>query len=85
MQECNQVGSSELIWRFMKLLRELNSIWSLLRGSWLKVGELIDRDPVQASEKLYKAAEEAVKAIAIALNLPEAIKALERVAGRYLY
>mgnify|MGYP001770642573 FL=1 len=34
--------------------------------------ELIDRDPVQASEKLYKAAEEAIKAIAIALNLDEA-------------
>ena len=44
-------------------------------------GELIGRDPVQASEKLYKAAEEAVKAIAIALNLPEAIKALEK--GRW--
>ena len=38
--------------------------------------ELIDRDPVQASEKLYKAAEEAIKAIAIALNLDEA-----RIAG----
>jgi len=39
--------------------------------------ELIDKDPVQASEKLYKAAEEAVKALAIALNLPEARKAIE--------
>jgi PaREP1/PaREP8 domain containing family protein len=42
---------------------------------------LIDRDPVQASEKLYKAAEEAVKALAAALNLDEVEKALER--GRW--
>ena len=33
---------------------------------------------MQASEKLYKAAEEAVKAIATALGLDEARKALER-------
>jgi hypothetical protein len=33
--------------------------------------ELIDKNPVQAPEKLYKA-EEAVKALAIALKLPEA-------------
>jgi hypothetical protein len=39
--------------------------------------ELIDKDPVQASEKLYKAAEEAVKALATALNLSEARKAIE--------
>jgi hypothetical protein len=43
--------------------------------------ELIDRDPVQASEKLYKAAEEAVKLIAIALKLPEADEAVKR--GRW--
>jgi hypothetical protein len=39
--------------------------------------ELIDKDPVQASEKLYKAAEEAVKALAIGLDLPEARRAIE--------
>jgi hypothetical protein len=39
--------------------------------------ELIDKDPVQASEKLYKAAEETVKALATVLNLPEARKAIE--------
>ena len=39
--------------------------------------ELVNKDPVQASEKLYKAAEEAVKALAIALNLEEARKAVE--------
>jgi hypothetical protein len=43
--------------------------------------ELIDKDPVQASEKLYKAAEEAVKTIAIALKLPEASEAAKR--GRW--
>jgi len=43
--------------------------------------ELVNKDPVQASEKLYKAAEEAVKALAIALNLDEAEKALEK--GRW--
>lgn len=43
--------------------------------------ELIDKDPVQASEKLYKAAEEAVKALATALDLDEARKALEK--GRW--
>jgi len=42
---------------------------------------LIDKDPVQTSEKLYKAAEEAVKALATALNLDEAEKALEK--GRW--
>jgi hypothetical protein len=42
---------------------------------------LIDKDSVQASERLYKAAEEAVKAIAIALDIDEARKALER--GRW--
>ncbi|ADY02285.1 MAG: PaREP1 family protein [Vulcanisaeta sp.] len=39
--------------------------------------ELISKDPVQASEKLYKAAEEAIKAIAITLGLDEAKKASE--------
>ncbi|AEA12535.1 PaREP1 domain containing protein [Thermoproteus uzoniensis 768-20] len=38
---------------------------------------LVDRDPVQASEKLYRAAEEAVKALATALGLGEAERARE--------
>ena len=42
---------------------------------------LAERDPVQASEKLYKAAEEAVKALAVALGLEEAQKAEEQ--GRW--
>jgi len=53
-----------------------------LAERFLAEGEkLVDKDPVQASEKLYKAAEEAVKAIATALDLDEARKALER--GRW--
>ncbi|AFA38118.1 Archaeal PaREP1/PaREP8 family [Pyrobaculum oguniense TE7] len=42
---------------------------------------LAERDPVRASEKLYKAAEEAVKALAVALGLEEAQKAEEQ--GRW--
>ncbi|MCY0890452.1 MULTISPECIES: PaREP1 family protein [Pyrobaculum] len=42
---------------------------------------LAEGDPVQASEKLYKAAEEAVKALAVALGLEEAQKAEEQ--GRW--
>ena len=34
--------------------------------------ELIEKDPVQASGKLYKVAEEAVKALAVALDLEQA-------------
>jgi len=40
---------------------------------------LVDKDPIQASGKLYKAAEEAVKALAIFYNLQEI---LSRVEGR---
>jgi hypothetical protein len=42
---------------------------------------LADKDPVQASEKLYEAAEEAVKTLAMALGLDEARKAVEQ--GRW--
>jgi hypothetical protein len=49
---------------------------------YLEEGEsLADKNPTQASEKLYKAAEEAVKALALALNIDEARKALEQ--GRW--
>jgi len=40
--------------------------------------ELIDKDLVQVSEKLYKAAEEALKVLVITLNLEEARKAIEK-------
>ena len=39
--------------------------------------EPIDKDPVQASKKLYKTAEEAVKVLATALNHPETRKVIE--------
>jgi hypothetical protein len=38
---------------------------------------LVGRDPVQASEKLYKAAEEAVKALAIFYNLQDVLAGVE--------
>ncbi len=38
---------------------------------------LVDRDPVQASEKLYKAAEEAVKALAIFYKLQDVLGGVE--------
>ncbi len=43
----------------------------------------IDRggDVVQSSEKLYKAVEEAIKALAIAKNLDEAREALSKADG----
>ncbi len=38
---------------------------------------LVDEDPVQASEKLYKAAEEAVKLLAEELKMDELLKRVE--------
>lgn len=53
-----------------------------LARRFLEEGEaLVEKDPIQASEKLYKAAEEAVKALAVALGLEEAKKAEEQ--GRW--
>ena len=43
---------------------------------------LIDGDPVQASEKLYKAAEEAVKALATYFDLRDILEGVER-SGRW--
>jgi hypothetical protein len=40
--------------------------------------ELVDRDPVQASEKLYKVAEECVKALAIHYNLEDILGNVEK-------
>jgi len=64
---CSSVELSEEVLKYIEIAEKF-----LVEGR-----ELIDKDPVQASEKLYKAAEEAVKALAIALNLPEARKAIE--------
>jgi len=50
-----------------------------LAKKFLVEGEkLISRDPVQASEKLYKVAEETVKTIAITLKLSEAEKTVKK-------
>jgi len=43
---------------------------------------LIDRDPVQASEKLYNAAEESVKALAAYFDLKDILEDVER-SGRW--
>lgn len=40
--------------------------------------ELVDRDPVQASEKLYRVAEECVKALAIHYNLEDILRNVEK-------
>lgn len=39
---------------------------------------LVDKDPVQASEKLYKAAEECVKALAMHFNLEDILRGVEK-------
>jgi hypothetical protein len=39
---------------------------------------LVDKDPVQASEKLYKATEECVKALAIHYNLSDILEVVEK-------
>jgi len=50
-----------------------------LASRYLEEGKgLIDKDPVQASEELYKAAEETVKALAMRFNIKEALDAVER-------
>jgi hypothetical protein len=46
---------------------------------YLKEGKtLADKDPIQVSEKMYKATEKALKAMALALGLDEARKAVEQ-------
>ena len=40
--------------------------------------DLIDKDPIQASEKLYKAAEECVKALAMHFNLEDILRGVEK-------
>ncbi|MCC6004586.1 MAG: PaREP1 family protein [Thermofilum sp.] len=49
-----------------------------LASRYLEEGKtLIEKNPVQASEKLYKAAEEAVKALAIGLDLEDILKTVD--------
>jgi hypothetical protein len=54
-----------------------------LAVKYLEEGKkLVDGDPVQASEKLYKAAEEAVKALATHFSLREVLEDVEK-SGRW--
>ena len=67
------------------LVRTLNldpqtacEVYLELSHRYLEEGKaLVNRDPVQASEKLYKAAEEAVKALAIFYNLQDILSRVE--------
>jgi hypothetical protein len=53
-----------------------------LASRYLEEGRnLADKDPVQASERLYKAAEEAVKALAVHFNVEGFLDAVERKGG----
>jgi len=55
-----------------------------LAKRYLREGEgLIDRDPIQASEKLYKVAEECVKAVAKLLRVEDVVKRV-RERGRWV-
>ncbi|RLE57237.1 MAG: hypothetical protein DRJ40_02685 [Thermoprotei archaeon] len=55
-----------------------------LAEKYLKEGvKLVDKDPVQASEKLYKAAEECIKAAATHLNLKDILARVRR-RGRWV-
>ncbi|MDT7887711.1 MAG: PaREP1 family protein [Desulfurococcales archaeon] len=68
------------------LFRELNLDPEVVADAHLELAErylaegreLVDRDPVQASEKLYKAVEECVKALAIHHNLEEILRRVEK-------
>jgi len=67
------------------LSRELNLDPEIVAGARLELAEkyfadgkeLVDKDPVQASEKLYKVAEECVKALAIHYNLGDILRNVE--------
>jgi len=55
----------------------LESRVGLMRRFLEEGRRLVDEDPVQASEKLYKAAEEAVKSLAHSLGMDDVLKAAE--------
>ena len=69
----------DLLVRALNLDPETAAVAHLeLAVKYLEEGKaLIDRDPVQASEKLYKAAEEAVKALAVSFQLSDILKRVE--------
>jgi Archaeal PaREP1/PaREP8 family. len=67
------------------LSKQLNFDLKTIAESRLELAErylaegrsLVDKDPVQASEKLYKAAEECVKALAMHFNLEDILRSVE--------
>jgi len=60
-------------------MMKLKFILNLLKKYFKEGSELIDKDLIQASEKIYKVAEEVMKALAQNLNLTEIIgRAKER-------
>jgi isopenicillin N synthase-like dioxygenase len=65
---CKEVGSTD-IFKHLEFVEKL-----LVEGR-----ELIDKDLVQVSEKLYKVAEEVLKILAITLNLEETRKLCRRI------
>jgi len=69
----------DLLVRALNLDPETAAVAHLeLAVKYLEEGKaLIDRDPVQASEKLNKAAEEAVKALAVSFQLSDILKRVE--------
>ena len=71
----------ELLLKELKLNpRELVKVHIELAKKYLDEGKkLVEKDPAQASEKLYKAVEESIKALAIVENLEEI---LEKVKNR---
>ena len=49
---------------------------------YFEVGKnLVDKDPIQASEKLYKAAEEIVKTLTVYLNLSDVLENVKKRGG----
>jgi hypothetical protein len=79
---------SPLLWIFLVGLLKLDPQAAAeshleLAVRYLEEGRnLIDRDPVQASEKLYNAAEESVKALAAYFDLKDILEDVER-SGRW--
>jgi hypothetical protein len=65
---CKEVGSTDIS-KYLEFVKKF-----LVKGR-----ELIDKDLVQVSEKLYKVAEEIVKVLVITLNLEETRKLCRRI------
>jgi len=64
---CKEVGSTDIS-KYLEFVKKF-----LVKGR-----ELIDKDLVQVSKKLYKDAEEVVKILVITLNLEETRKVIKK-------